>query len=294
VDAGALEFGPDLQASFFEEVSRAWRHQARYADAFDLARRAVELREKHWGERHPLTLRAKKRLADVHYKQRDFRSAESLGIAVLADLVTYVGPHHPDAAGIDTLLGNIAWRRGSYDVANAHFENAQRVWTQLFGAEDPRAVRMVEARAAVHVSAGQFADAWEMLEPLLARTSSPREPPGGRAKLASGASEALIGMGRYEEAAELLRMALTTLVREKGESHAELGYALLGMGGLELARGNAARAEEHCQRAVALWKEQLGERHPKLSWAYACLGRAELERAGKGCGRDAESRAVAL
>ena len=101
-NAGREDFGPDLEASFLEEVSRVRRHQARYAEAFELAQRVSELREKHWGEHHPLTSRAKKRLADVYYKRRDFRSAETIGLGVLYELLSYVGPHHPDVAGAAT------------------------------------------------------------------------------------------------------------------------------------------------------------------------------------------------
>ena len=63
--ASAEDLGPDLEASFLEEVSRLRRHQAHYAEARELASAASELREEHWGEHHPLTGRAKKRLADV-------------------------------------------------------------------------------------------------------------------------------------------------------------------------------------------------------------------------------------
>ena len=63
----------------------------------------------------------------------------------------------------------------------------------------------------------------------------------------------------------------------KRREHDSLGYPLLGLGRLELARDNWTKAREHCRHAAAIWRERLGERHPKLSWAYACLGRAELE-----------------
>jgi hypothetical protein len=87
----------------------------------------------------------------------------------------------------------------------------------------------------------------------------------------------LVGIGRYEKASELFGFEIGELRRKEGGDNVHLGYPLIGLGRLELARGNARKAVDHCRAAAALWREHLGARHPKLSWAYACLGMAELE-----------------
>jgi len=272
----ARESGPDLEALFFDEVARVRRRQGRYAEALEHARRAVELREKHWGAHHPLTSRAKRRLADVYFKQRDFRAAETIGLTVLEDLSSYVGPHHPDIATVQSLLGAIAWRRGFYQSADERFAEVQRIWTRLFGPDDPRAVDAVRDRASVHVSAGQFSTAWSELEPILASPPDPREDSVARANMALTAGEALTGMGRYDRAAGFLDFALAEYTRTKGPEGVVVGYTLIALGRLALARGNPMKARELCGRAVEIWHNRLGEGHPNLSWAYSCLGLAEL------------------
>jgi tetratricopeptide (TPR) repeat protein len=224
---------------------------------------------------HPLATRSKKSLADTYYRQRDFRNAEAIGVDLLRNLVPYLGTQHPDVASAQTLLGNIAWRRGQYERAQGYFGANLDLWTELLGADSDGAISALRAQANVHISAHEFQAGWAKLEPLLRRLEATEPGSYETALTEESSARALTGLGRHTEAAELVDRAMVGISRQVGAGHFGLADPLLARGEVELSGGDPKRAAAACREAAERWSK-LGERHPKVSWAYACVGRAEL------------------
>ncbi|KAJ2721329.1 Superkiller protein 3 [Coemansia sp. Benny D115] len=124
----------------------------------------------------------------------------------------------------------------------------------------PRLMDELAGGAYLRMGAAHVADA-----EICFRRVLKAEPTSAVATLGLGL--ALCEMKRYDESVGLLERA----VSDAGDDSTALGQALGGLGAVYLHRGDAARAREHLERAVAL-DPSAAVHHRRLGWAYWHLG----------------------
>lgn len=212
----------------------------------------------------------------------DLASAEAHAVAA----ERAIGGDDPDAAACLLLRAQIDRLQGAYEAACGHAVAAEAI---LFAAlrDDPDDTVLVERlaeAAAVHAGAlialGRYAEAEAALDEMLPRFEAVLAP-------ASAALAAVYNArgvcARYreawDEASAWYMRALAILVATHADPLAIAGVEH-NLGGLELARGDAASGEPHAHRALTRRRAVLGESHPDVAlelaaWAavIAALGR---------------------
>jgi GT2 family glycosyltransferase/Tfp pilus assembly protein PilF len=82
----------------------------------------------------------------------------------------------------------------------------------------------------------------------------------------------LVGLGKHEEAGDLLRRCRDDFGAALGFDHYEVGVAEGNLAALALALGELVAAEQHARRALAIKHAALGEAHPELATTLTTLG----------------------
>jgi eukaryotic-like serine/threonine-protein kinase len=188
-------------------------------------------------------------------------------------------------ARVQTVIGDIYRKLGFYDPAVPLLEESLQAREKLLGPIDPEVVRSLHALGRLHFERGDRAAAERFYRAGLARLASAKLPdPAAEGRLQSELAAVLRDEARFEEAEELLRLALTTLSRELGPAHHEVGAAWGGLGSALHHQGRFPEAERAHARAIAIQEKALGADHPELAATLNNLANT-LGRQG----RDAEA-----
>ena len=168
----------------------------------------------------------------------------------------------------------LTWHTG---VDLGRYEDAQ-VWARYADAMLVRLGRPARqlgnlraAQAAVASIAGHHEEALVAArESLEVRTlDQPGEPIVANALLQIG--NALVSLGRYDEAGDALEQALALAVETHGPGHPVIGAIENSIGVRHFQAGELAAAEVHWQRAYAIMKAALGPDHPELFYSLGNL-----------------------
>jgi len=96
----------------------------------------------------------------------------------------------------------------------------------------------------------------------------------------SNRGEILVGLRRFGDARDSFRRGLAIQERELGTEHADLGYALIGIGNSYMIEGHAAEAVPFLERALRV--RERGERElSRVAEARFRAGPRAVGRAGR-------------
>ncbi len=140
----------------------------KYAEAFPLAKRALELREEALGPDHPDLAKPLDNLAELYFSTEDYAQAEPLFRRVSALQEKAFGPEHPEVA---TALNDQAWLyvfTKDYAQAEPLFRRALAIREKAFGPESPEVATTLNGLAIMYDNARDYAQA----EPASDRTLS--------------------------------------------------------------------------------------------------------------------------
>lgn len=193
-------------------------------------------------------------------------------------------------ARVQTVIGDIYRKLGFYDPAVPLLEESLQAREQLLGPDDPEVVRSLHALGRLHFERGDRAAAERFFRAGLARVASAQLPdPVVEGRLQCELAAVLRDEARFEESEELLRLALSTLSRELGAAHHEVGAAWGGLGSALHHQGRFPEAERAHARAVAIQEKALGADHPELAATLNNLANTVGRQ-----GRDAEAEPYLL
>jgi tetratricopeptide (TPR) repeat protein len=116
---------------FNESVSL--RDQGKYAEAIQLAERALAIWEKALGPEHPNVANSLNNLALVHYNKGDYAKAEPLYQRALAIWEKALGSEHPNVATSLNNLAEICRTKGDYANAELLLQRALAIREKALG-----------------------------------------------------------------------------------------------------------------------------------------------------------------
>jgi serine/threonine-protein kinase len=175
-------------------------------------------------------------------------------------------------ATLQTLLGDMYRKLGSYEQAEPLLEQALATRTQVLGDSHPEVAASLHALGRLHTDTGSFDRAESLFKQALA---------GQRAALGDGAevAQTLVSMaglyvaeGKLEEAEPLYRQALQILEEKPGGSDQEIARGLTGLSSLYWSQGRYDEAEPLLLRALQIHESAATRNSREMAIVLSDLG----------------------
>ena len=127
--------------------------------AINMSRESAESSKKLFGQNHPLSLRAQRKLALLLAENNFYDEAEPLLSDLLVRTRATLGPRHSDVAEVLLAFVEYDFGRGRYDDALAAAREANGIWRDALGEKNERLEEGLKDVAACEQALGQFDNA---------------------------------------------------------------------------------------------------------------------------------------
>jgi CHAT domain-containing protein/tetratricopeptide (TPR) repeat protein len=229
-------------------------------------RRALSLREQHFGAEHPEVAQSLANLAMFYRLRGNYQAAEPLYRRALEVIENVRGPEHPELA---TVLNNVALfykTKGDYAAAEPLYRRALEIREKALGAGHPDVAATANNLAELYRTQGKYAAA----EPLYQRTRAIWEKTLGRehpyvATVLTNLALLYKDQGDYQRAEPYFQEALSLRERIFGPEHPEVATAASNLAELYRVQGDYTAAEPLYRRAIAIREARLGPAHSELA-----------------------------
>jgi CHAT domain-containing protein/tetratricopeptide (TPR) repeat protein len=244
--------------------------QGKYAEAIPLVQRALALREKALGPKHPDVAEMLSDLGLMYKLSGDYARAELLYQRALA-IYEQVQPPHPLAANTLDNLALLYDAKGDYARSEPLHQRALAIYEQTYGPEHTEVAIALDNLAEFYKAKGDYARA----EPLQARAVAIYEKlkPGhpGTANALDNLAEVYEVKGDYARSESLHLRALDIYKKALGPEHPDFAIALANLARLYKLKGDYAQAEPLYQNSLDIIKKTLGTEHPHAGTALNYL-----------------------
>ncbi len=259
---GKFRKQPLVEASIRETIGDAYRDLGVYREAQDQIARALEIRRRLQGERHPDTLSTMNNLAIVFIRQGKYEEAEPLARRVLALRRDVLGAEHSDTLRTMVTLATIYYFQGKYSQAEALEEKALEAGRRIRGPDDPEILQATVDLAATYKREGKYAQSEPLYTQALRirrRISGPEHPE--TLLVMNNLAGLYFDQGKYAEAAPLYQQAAEIRRRVLGDTHPDTLQSMNNLALLYAARGQYKEAEPLYERTLELRRRVSGDRH---------------------------------
>jgi serine/threonine-protein kinase len=232
----SLGLDPKVEAEVRSVIGHAYEYLGAPPKAEPHYARAVQLRSLQLGPDHPETLAMRNRLAWALAVQDRLPDAETLAVGNLEACTRVLGDRHRATIDATSNLATVRVMQARYDEAAALERRNFPVAEAVLGPEDNMTLEIGANLAAALIRAGEPAEAVPIVQSVVDRRRrvTPRHPELASALGTLGG--ALIALGRFAEAENVLREAVDVAAKTGGPLHfsATLGarnllcYALEG------------------------------------------------------------------
>jgi CHAT domain-containing protein/tetratricopeptide (TPR) repeat protein len=247
----------------------------KYAEATDIAQRALALTERQLGPNHTRVAPVLNNLAELYQAQGRYAEAEPLYERAIAIAEKTLGPDHPD---VGKRFGNLAVMyliQGRYAEAEPLLKRALVIDEKALGLDHPDVGRDLNNLAALYVDQGRYVEAEPLYKCGLAIDEKTLGPDHRDvATDLNNLAKLYDNQGRYADAEPLYKRALAIAEKALGPDHPDVGGDLNNLAGLYRAEGRYAEAEPLYKRALAINEKKLGFDHPSVGTLLSNL--AEL------------------
>jgi CHAT domain-containing protein/Tfp pilus assembly protein PilF len=257
-------------------------HQGDYARAEKFAAEALAIREAVLPPDHLDVAESLSDLASMLLVRGDYVRPEPLFQRALS-----IYEKNPSAASADVQipiadvfnnLGQLNYRRGSYDRAEGQYLRALEIKERVRGGNDPSVAEVAANLGSVYYAAKQYDKAVQVLSRAL--TIQERNLPSNHPSLATSSGNlaaVYFDQGDFDNAERLFQRALTIDEQQLDPRHPRLAVRLMGLAEVLRLKGEYARAEPMYERAFTIREAALGAAHPRT--ADALIGRSLLRYA---------------
>jgi CHAT domain-containing protein/tetratricopeptide (TPR) repeat protein len=237
----------------------------KYAEATDVANRALALAESQFDPNHPNVGAALNNLAELYRAQARYAKAEPLYKRALSIDEKALGPDHPNVGILISNLGALYKEQGRYAEAEPLMKRALSLAEKSLGLDDPEVGTRLNNLAQLYQDQRRYGEA----EPLMKRALSIDEKALGPDHRNVGGdlhniAELYRNQARYDEAEPLYRRALSIDEKALGPDHPNVGTNISGLAELYKEQGRYAEAEPLLKRALSIDENALGPDHPHV------------------------------
>jgi tetratricopeptide (TPR) repeat protein len=236
---------------------------AAYSGARPLLERALAIREKALGSKHPVTARSLNNLGFLLQAQGELAGSRPLYECALAIREEVLGPEHPDTALSLNNLALLLRDQGDYTGARPLCERALAIREKALDPEHPFRASSLNDLAQLLQDQGDLAGARPLYECALAireKVLGPEHP--HTAATRNNLALVLQDQGDFAGARPLYERALAIREKVLGPEHPDTAQSLNNLATLLQAQGHLAGARPLCERALAIREKALGPEHP--------------------------------
>ncbi len=248
----------------------------RYDESVAALDRSLAIATKVFGDDHPSTGLILVAHGNARYQGGEYAAGlDSLDKALAIYKAKNPWPH-PRTADAQVIYGRALTLLGRLDEAETYVQDAMRQLDELYGNEALEYLKAQHAFAGIRLQAGQYEEALELLEPVIAFPGA-----GPQIELArSHRARALRHLGRLDEADRASIEALEFLVDRAEDSEPNMGEARSERALLLLDTGRPDDALEVIEQAQSALSEAVPAGHWRLS-ALEAMRVEAAHRAGQ-------------
>ncbi|KAK7994247.1 kinesin light chain [Apiospora marii] len=237
--------------------------QGKYAEAEEMHRETLALRETVLGREHPDTLDSMNALAIVLGNQGKYEEAAQQQGQALEGYKNILGEEHPRTLDSMNNLALVLDSQGKYVEAEEMHRETLALKQTVLGRGHPSTLDSMNNLALVLNRQGKYAEAEEMHRETLAlrETVLGREHPDTLDSM-NALAIVLGNQGKYEEAAQQQGQALEGYKNILGEEHPRTLDSMNNLALVLDSQGKYVEAEEMHREALALKETVLGREHP--------------------------------
>jgi len=236
--------------------------QGKYAEATDIAKRALALAEQALIPDHPSVGTALNNLAVLYRSQGLYAEVEPLLKRSLAQREKTLGPDHLDVALQLNNLASLYSSQARHAEAELLYQRSLAIREKAVGPDHPLVAATLSSLAGLHKNQGRYADAERLYQRSLAIREKVLGPDHPEVGWALGNLALLYqSQGRYAEAEPLSKRDLSIAEKTLGPDHPDLGTSLNNLADLYRNQGRYSEAEPLYRRSLALKEKTLGPEH---------------------------------
>lgn len=230
---------------------------ARFEEAEKLTAEGVEILRRALGPNHPRLAEPISNLATLFWSRSDLDRAEQQFRQSLDILYAAVGPTHDNTGNMHNNLGSLYWSQKRYAEAEREFKKAFEINRIVFGSRShPDIARTESNRGVLRKDQGLFGESLPFFRRAIEIYSRFFGERGHEhiAVARNNLGEALLHLGRYEEAEEEIEESLIIAESRLGKAHPNVATVLETYARLLRALGQNAEAavmEERAKRIRA-------------------------------------------
>jgi CHAT domain-containing protein len=232
----------------------------KFDEAFPLAERALEIRERVLGPDHLDVAVAVNSLAVLYLRKGDIAKAELFYQRARTIYEKSLGPEHPYLASSLNGLATVYGDRGDYEKAEPLYRQALTIWEKSLGPEHASVSLVLYNLARLYRDTGADAKAERLYQRDLTvkeKALGPEAPNVARAL--NNLADYYNDSGEFEKAEPLYWRALAIHEKSFGPEDLSLTTSLDGLAALYgRLKGDYAKAEPLYQRSLSIWEKTLG------------------------------------
>ena len=241
-------------------------YQYKFPEALILARKAVSLARKYFGEDHPDVATSLNNLATIYYSMGSYAKAEPLYRQLLEIKRKALGEGHPDFANSLNMLAFLYYLRGNYAKAEPLYRQAMEILREAVGEDHLDFAKILNNIALLHYSKGDYAKA----EPLYWQATDIRRKVLGEdhpdfADNLNKLANLYHLTGKYAEAESLYQKTMEILRNALGEHNPNFATSISNLAAVYCTKGEYSKAEVLTRQAIEIKRKVLGEDHPSFA-----------------------------
>ncbi len=275
--------GPDaaLVGDLLSDRAALWRLQSQWRRAIADGRRALELRERHYGSDDPRVATTLNTLMLAFQGAGRLDEAVSVGERALTLRERTLGPDHPRTATALNNLGLVCKKLGRFDRAEELYRRALEIRRRTLGDDHPRVATVYYNLGSMYMQRGELDRAEEMQRRGLEVTEAAYGPDHQKvATMLTGLAAIASLRGQYDLEEQITLRILRIRQATYGPDSPSLAPALRNLGDNLRLQGRATEALELYTRGRRIALAAYGEDHPlvaELDERLAELGPSEPE-----------------
>jgi tetratricopeptide (TPR) repeat protein len=191
------------------------------------------------------------------------------------------GRDHIQVGNVTFWLGQVHFRLGDFETANAYYDRALSLQQRTLGPDSVGAAWAITGLAEVLTRQGELEAARKHLERAFVILDAHQVPGSDREWFARCLATVYRRTGDVGGARRLLEGSLEDLERSSGSEHPVLTRTLHDLGYLEFRAGNLERARQWYRRTLKIQGKAWGARHYVNTWALyrlACIAALEGQK----------------
>ncbi|KAK1656993.1 hypothetical protein BDP55DRAFT_43077 [Colletotrichum godetiae] len=235
----------------------------KYAEAEQIHRQTLELREKVLGPENPDTLTSMDNLAVVLGSQGKYDEAEQMHRQTLELREKVLGPENPDTLISMNNLAVVLESQGKYDeVEQMHWQELE-LCKKVLGPENPSTLTSMNNLAGVLQSQGKYDEAEQMHRQTLELREKVLGPENPDTLISMNNLALVLGsQGKYDEVEQMHRQTLELYQKVLGPENPSTLISMNNLAGVLESQGKYDEAEQMHRQTLELSEKVLGPENP--------------------------------